>query len=169
MTQETSLLDEKHPLRDTTVIVDDPMGSLDANHLFNTYSFIKTKLSSCYQLFVMTHNYEFYSLIKEWALDDEKNKWKQKLQKDWNKWSIYLIRRTDDGSSTIEPIPPELLRFKSEYHYLFSTLLKFHEASVADYDYLFSQGLRMKNTCEDLAHVLVVPCGYFSSSAQAVL
>jgi hypothetical protein len=30
------------------------------------------------------------------------------------------------------------------------------------------QGLRMKNTCEDLAHVLVVPCGYFSSSAQAV-
>src|SRR5258705_14001411 len=32
----------------------------------------------------------------------------------------------------------------------------------------FGQGLRMKNTCEDLAHVLVVPCGYFSSSAQAV-
>jgi len=31
-----------------------------------------------------------------------------------------------------------------------------------------SQGLRMKNACEDLAHVLVVPCGYFSSSAQAV-
>jgi hypothetical protein len=30
------------------------------------------------------------------------------------------------------------------------------------------QGLRMKNTCEDLAHVLVVPCGYFSLSAQAV-
>ena len=30
------------------------------------------------------------------------------------------------------------------------------------------QGLRMKNTCEDLAHVLVVPCGYFLSSAQAV-
>jgi len=31
------------------------------------------------------------------------------------------------------------------------------------------QGLRMKNACEDLAHVLVVPSGYFSSSAQAVL
>jgi hypothetical protein len=30
------------------------------------------------------------------------------------------------------------------------------------------QGLRMKNACEDLEHVLVVPCGYFSSSAQAV-
>ncbi len=31
-----------------------------------------------------------------------------------------------------------------------------------------AQGLRMENTCEDLAHVVVVPCGYFSSSAQAV-
>jgi hypothetical protein len=30
------------------------------------------------------------------------------------------------------------------------------------------QGLRMKNACEELAHVLVVPSGYFSSSAQAV-
>jgi hypothetical protein len=30
------------------------------------------------------------------------------------------------------------------------------------------QGLRMKNACEDLEHVLVVPSGYFSSSAQAV-
>lgn len=133
----TSLLDQRHPLSDTTVIVDDPMGSLDANHLFNTFSFVKTKLSGCYQLFVLTHNYEFYSLIKEWALDEEKQ-WKEKLQKDWKKWSIYLIRRTDDGSSTIDPIPMELLRFKSEYHYLFSTLLKFHETSAADYDYLFS-------------------------------
>lgn len=133
----TSLLDEKHPLAETTVIVDDPMCSLDANHLFNTYSFLKTKLSNCYQLFVLTHNYEFYSLIKEWAIDDEKNKWK-KPQKDWNKWSIYLVRRRDDGTSTIEPIPPELLKFKSEYHYLFTTLLRFHEATTADYDHLFS-------------------------------
>jgi hypothetical protein len=31
-----------------------------------------------------------------------------------------------------------------------------------------TQGLRMKNACEDLAHVLVLPCGYFSLSAQAL-
>jgi hypothetical protein len=40
-------------------------------------------------------------------------------------------------------------------------------APVAD-DWVSAQGLRMKNACEDLEHVLVVPCGYFSSSAQAV-
>jgi hypothetical protein len=41
-------------------------------------------------------------------------------------------------------------------------------ASAPEIEAFIRQGLRMKNTCEDLAHVLVVPCGYFSSSAQAV-
>jgi wobble nucleotide-excising tRNase len=133
----TSLLDEKHPLSQTTVIVDDPIGSLDANHLFNAYSFVKTKLAHCYQLFVLTHNYEFYSLMKEWALDDEKNV-KDKPQTSWSKWSIYLVRRKDDGTSTVETIPRELLRYKSEYHYLFATLLKFQTATGTDFDQLFS-------------------------------
>jgi wobble nucleotide-excising tRNase len=133
----TRLLDQKHPLAETTVVVDDPMCSLDANHLFNTYSFLKTKLSGCYQLFVLTHNYEFYSLIKEWALDDEKGR-KDQSQDKWKEWSIYLVRRKDDGTSTIEAIPPALLKFKSEYHYLFATLLRFQERTGPDYDYLFS-------------------------------
>jgi wobble nucleotide-excising tRNase len=133
----TQLQDERHPLSQTTVVVDDPMCSLDANHLFNTYSFLKTKLSTCYQLFILTHNYEFYSLIKEWALDKEGERAK-KPQADWKHWSIYLIRRKDDGTATVETIPPELLKFKSEYHYLFATLLRFQTNAGSDYDYLFS-------------------------------
>lgn len=133
----TRLLDERHPLSATTVIVDDPICSLDANHLFNTYAFLKTKLSTCYQLFILTHNYEFYSLIKEWALDEEKER-ARKPQSDWKHWSIYLVRRKDDGTSTVETIPPELLKFKSEYHYLFATLLRFETETTSTYDYLFS-------------------------------
>lgn len=132
----TKLFDDKHPLHETTVVVDDPICSLDANHLFNTFSFLKTKLSACHQLFILTHNYEFYSLLKEWALDEEGQS--KKDQKDWKKWSIYIVRRKDDGTSTIEVIPPELLRFKSEYHYLFATLLRFRSAPGSEYDYLYS-------------------------------
>jgi hypothetical protein len=66
--------------------------------------------------------------MKEWALDDEKNV-REKLQASWNKRSIYLVRRKDDGTSTVETIPRELLRYKSEYHYLFTTLLKFQTAT----------------------------------------
>ena len=48
-------------------MIDDPISSLDANHLFNTYALIKTQLAGCRQLFIATHSFEFYSLIREWA------------------------------------------------------------------------------------------------------
>jgi wobble nucleotide-excising tRNase len=123
----TRVLDGNSPLALTTVVIDDPIGSLDSNHLFNTYAFIKTKLKDCLQLFILTHNYEFYSLVRDWALDDEKDKRAEKAQTAWRHWSIYLIRRGDDEKSVLEVIPGPLLKFNSEYHYLFSTLIKFKQ------------------------------------------
>lgn len=133
----TRVLDGKNPLSATTVIIDDPIGSLDANHLFNTYAFIKTKLSGCFQLFILTHNFEFYSLIREWALHEEEKR-KNKPQTDWHDWSIYLIRRGDDGQSILEVIPDQLLKFNSEYHYLFATLLAFERSTQQTSDNLMS-------------------------------
>lgn len=48
------------------VYVDDPVSSLDSNHLFSTYSFVKNKLSNAHQLFISTHNYELFNLLKDW-------------------------------------------------------------------------------------------------------
>lgn len=74
----TAKLEEQNNLlADTIVYIDDPISSLDSNHLFNIYSFIKntfyelTKDSNgsnlhkckCKQLFISTHNFEFYNLI----------------------------------------------------------------------------------------------------------
>ena len=134
----TRVLDGNSLLAITTVVIDDPIGSLDANHLFNTYAFIKTKLKDCLQLFILTHNFEFYSLVRDWALDDEKDKRAEKPQIGWRHWSIYLIRRGDDGKSVLEAIPGPLLKFNSEYHYLFSTLLKFEGDTNQTFDYLIS-------------------------------
>lgn len=63
------LEENANDLSQTIIFVDDPVSSLDSNHLFYTYSFIKTKLSSCKQLFISTHNYEFFNLVKEWFRD----------------------------------------------------------------------------------------------------
>lgn len=138
----TRVLDGNNPLAITTVVIDDPIGSLDANHLFNTYAFIKTKLQDCLQLFILTHNFlthnfEFYSLVRDWALDDDEPR-KRKPQADWLHWSIYLMRRADDGKSVLEVIPDQLLKFNSEYHYLFATLLKFEQDTNQTFDYLMS-------------------------------
>ena len=134
----TRVQDGRHPLADTRVVVDDPISSLDANHLFNTYALIKTQLAACRQLFISTHSFEFYNLIREWVADDEGGKHAEKPQANWKKWSVFYVKRTDSGKAVLEEIPTELLRFKSEYHYLFSTLYHFDKTGSADFDCLLS-------------------------------
>lgn len=134
----TRVQDKRHPLADTRIVIDDPISSLDANHLFNTYALIKTQLAGCRQLFISTHSFEFYNLIREWVADDEGTKHAEKPQTTWKKWSVFYVKRTDAGNSVLEEIPMELLRFKSEYHYLFSTLYHFDKTGSADFDCLLS-------------------------------
>lgn len=131
----TAKLDDKDTtLNDTVVFIDDPISSLDSNHLFNTYSFIKTKLDNCKQIFITTHNFEFLNLIKDWFNDiqsPEKNK-------NNPKWSYYLIKRTaknnEEFSSQLAPLPAVIFKFKSEYHFLFSIVYKFYSNQEPDED-----------------------------------
>jgi hypothetical protein len=44
----------------------------------------------------------------------------------------------DDGEAVLEPIPKELLKFKSEYHFLFSTLYHFDNSATGDFTSLLS-------------------------------
>lgn len=131
-----SVQDGRFPLSDTRVVIDDPISSLDANHLFNTCALIKTQLNASRQLFVSTHSFEFYNLMREWLDEEEKDK--KKPQSQWKHWSVYLVRRTDQGTAALEEIPKELLRFKSEYHYLFALLYRFDKAGVGDVEGLLS-------------------------------
>ncbi len=133
----TRIQDGRHALTDTRIVIDDPISSLDGNHLFNTYALIKTQLATSRQLFILTHSFEFYNLIREWAADDERDI-KKKPQSNWKKWGMYLVKRTDDGKAVLEEIPKELLKFKSEYHYLFSTIYHFDKTGSGDFDCLLS-------------------------------
>ncbi|MCP4545935.1 MAG: AAA family ATPase [bacterium] len=133
----TSVKDGRQPLDDTCIVIDDPISSLDASHLFNTYALIKTQLSGCHQLFILTHSFEFYNLIREWVSDVEKDKIK-KPQANWKKWSILHVVCKDNRESILEVIPKELLQFKSEYHYLFSLLYKFNNSGVGEFDRLLT-------------------------------
>ena len=73
----------------------------------------------------------------DWAAEDE-DKMRKKPQAGWKKWSVFLLKRSSNGKSMLEEIPKELLRFKSEYHYLFSTLYDFDKREVGDFDCLLS-------------------------------
>jgi AAA domain len=95
-------------------------------------------IAGCCQLFIATHSFEFYNLIREWVADDEGSKHADRPQANWKKWGVFYVKRTDDGKALLEEIPKELLRFKSEYHCLFSTLYHFDKAGGANFDCLLS-------------------------------
>jgi hypothetical protein len=61
-----------------------------------------------------------------------------KNQAVWQKWSVYLIRRKDNGHSSLQSAPPELIKFNSEYHYLFSTLYDFDATDDPGFEYIMS-------------------------------
>jgi wobble nucleotide-excising tRNase len=131
----TRVKDGRKPLEEIVVVIDDPISSLDAGHLFNTYALIKTQLADCRQIFISTHSFEFYNLVREWAIESEEIK---KPQSDWKHWSVLFLKRTDGLTSDLREIPRELLRFKSEYHYLFAQLLEFRESGPGEFDGLLS-------------------------------
>lgn len=137
----TRLKDKNTNFSTTLVYIDDPISSLDSNHLFNTYSFIKDHFyepnptakqhkCKCAQFFISTHNYEFFNLIKDWF---------GKMKK--HDTSYYLIARTSNtttNSSTIRPLHNHLLKYKSEYSYLFSVIHDFKQNPTASFDQLYN-------------------------------
>ena len=108
--------------QDAVIFIDDPVSSLDANHTHRVYAFISTKFKECGQLFITTHNFDFFNLLKDMYKYELRNQ----------AGSFYLIKKIskDDGyCSTIENIPKLLLKFKSEYNYLFYILKTYDDFS----------------------------------------
>lgn len=117
-----TLEDGGNDLNNSLIFVDDPISSLDSNHIYAIYALIIDRLKGqCKQLFVSTHNYEFLNLLKDEALNGKRN-FKGGC-------SGYLTQRAHDEhghpfSEFIE-MPDALRRFKSEYQFVFSLLHKF--------------------------------------------
>ncbi|MBU2852798.1 AAA family ATPase [Acidithiobacillus ferriphilus] len=124
-------------LNQTIVFVDDPISSLDSNHIYAIYALLTKRLDSCLQIFVSTHNSELYTLLKD--------KWFEARQQFANRAnaSSYYARRFIDTNqlwhSTLEDTPVLLRKYKSEYQFIFEQLHEFsssqgpslHEAYTA--------------------------------------
>lgn len=146
-------LNEEGKLLETIVFIDDPISSLDANHiaqitsLINSFFFRKgidpvnpSKVVDCFlQLFVSTHNFEFYSFLR----DASNIKRKKKIINGQGSTEVpacssFFIKRVGVDSSIIENMPTSLTSYKSEYIYLFSLIYDFFESacSVQNVNYI---------------------------------
>lgn len=128
-------LHRENKLIETIVFIDDPISSLDANHIAHIYSLINSfffrkgensdnpdQVVECFkQLFISTHNFEFFSFLKDSSQINKKVP--KKNPTSWCEY--YFIKRISNNNSSIHPLPKSLKR-KSEYTYLFDILHTFH-------------------------------------------
>lgn len=120
-----SLKQNGQSLSDTIVFIDDPICSLDANHIFDVAYLLLKQCSSCKQLFLSTHNSEFFNAVKqEWAGGP-------KFKKDH---AGYLMHRHSETRSELVALPPHLTKFRSDYHYVFHCLSRIRSSTSQDTD-----------------------------------
>ena len=148
-------------MRETIVFIDDPISSLDTNHIAQVYSLINTyffrknidpekpdKVINCFkQLFISTHNFDFFSFLKD---SSNLNKRKKITDKEGNKKEFpncgyFLIQKVDEENSVIKELPKALKQYKSEYIYLFSLIYEYYQNIISGnetFDILIPNALR---------------------------
>lgn len=128
----------------TIIFIDDPISSLDSNHIFQVNALIKDFFFSkeddnsswelkCDQLFISTHNFDFFSLLRELPKKGSPNKIED-LQH-----AYYYVKRISEGEAVISRLPKAIEIYTSEYHYLFKEIFDFHNSDdKTDYGVLMN-------------------------------
>lgn len=112
------------------VWIDDPISSLDSNHIFFIYSLINEKIVNNHifgQLFISTHNLDFLKYLKK--VDGKFLNASGKTQNYQKEY--FLIARVND-TSKISIMPKYLKEYVTEFNYLFHQLYKCSVIEVID-------------------------------------
>jgi len=108
----TKLEEGTTPLEETIVVLDDPISSLDSNHIYAVHSITENRLAKARQLFVLTHNSAFFGITKDWMKKRDGRFYMTQRQLDaGQQWHSSLIR-----------LPKLLKKFKSDYQYTYYCL-----------------------------------------------
>ncbi len=125
----TKLKENDNDIEETIVVVDDPISSFDSNHLFHAYSFMKMNCEKAKQLFVLTHNFTFFKLVRDWIT--RKNK-----KDNQNIANFYVVKANNaqPRSAIFANAEAALTLYGSEYHYIFSRLFSLMNQQTLDTD-----------------------------------
>lgn len=116
--------DQPTKLPNTIIFIDDPISSLDSNHIFQVRSLLNSffKQNDFLQLFISSHNFEFFSVMLDTKMFGRINKNTKEVNR-----PLYFIKRKDDNSSSIKKLPKSFSSYKSEYVGLFHTIKEFND------------------------------------------
>lgn len=131
------LNEDNFNVRNGIIVIDDPVSSFDSQNIYGAFGFIKEKIKELnpQQVFIFTHNFPFFRLVRDWI----------KYEK--NNFSFYMIKSKIDPDrrySIIEKIDELLEQHNSEYTYLFKLIYqraKTQDSSLKQ-DYIFPNIIR---------------------------
>lgn len=122
------------------IFIDDPISSFDSNFIYHCFSLINTHFKEVGQLFISTHNFQLFNLVKEWFInknnharkDNEKPKTNGQADKPMpcEFFMIENFTESDIRKAKIVELDKTLRNYKSEYHFLFSLLNKFKDVDL---------------------------------------
>ena len=132
----TKLKENDNNLEDSIIVVDDPVSSFDSNHLFHSYSFLRNNCDTAKQLFVLTHNFTYYKLMRDWFEGTNRNR--RKKGNNENSFFYTIEASTDTPrQSTFKNADSSLVKYNSEYHYIFSRLYRYKDNPTLSRDDAF--------------------------------
>jgi len=131
------LREENFDAKNGIVVIDDPVSSFDSQYIYGAFGFIKEKIKEINpkQVFIFTHNFQFFRLLREW------------MKYERNNFRFYMIKSKIDGNrrySVIEKLDKLLEKHTSEYTYLFKLIFNRSKAQDSDLekDYIFPNAIR---------------------------
>ncbi|WP_254814227.1 ATP-binding protein [Pseudomonas aeruginosa] len=132
----TKLKENGNNIKDTIVVVDDPVSSFDSNHLFHAYSFLRTQCTEAKQLFVLTHNFTYFKLVRDWFTGANRNR----INKGKTENCFFYRLDAPPGSprhSLLVDADDSLKNYGSEYHYIFKKLYEYRAHTTLNRDEAF--------------------------------
>ena len=132
------------------IYVDDPVSSLDTNHIFFIFSLIESEIARpseradaarlrYQQLFVSTHNLDFLKYLKRLS---QPKKSEGGIQ--------YFLLEQRDGLSKLSAMPSHLRDYHTEFNYLFGQVFRCRdpENAKSDYDAFYNFGNNLRKFLE---------------------
>ena len=159
-------------LKDGIIFIDDPISSFDLNFIYHCFSLIRNHFKDTAQLFISTHNFQFFNLIKDWF--EHKNHRVESANKkiaDLSKkkpmpcefFMIENVIENEKRCASIKQLEETLRKFKSEYHFLFARLNQFITVSSPDYFDFYTIGNIARRFLEAYLNFKIPTTGDLSS------
>ncbi|MET4083766.1 wobble nucleotide-excising tRNase [Pedobacter sp. UYP30] len=132
------------------IYIDDPISSLDSNHIFFMFSLIESiiALPKKYgQLFISTHNLDFLKYLKRLTTPKYKP---QPNGKDKADMKHFIIDRKSKGKTSLKLAPDYLKNYITEFNYLFRQIFicSTSDNSTISHEYQYNFGNNMRKFLE---------------------